>query len=96
MGNVGWYLADNTNGMWGAASDPAFAEMTTAKNLIANTAEREAEVKRIVIVCYPVGDSIIRRNPVPLPIYSQATLFSLRIDCDACYDEEISVYRSVT
>ena len=96
--NIGlnWYLADNTTSMWGAASDPAFAEMTTAKNLIANTAEREAEVKRIVIVCYPVGDSIIRRNPVPLPIYSQATLFSLRIDCDACYDEEISVYRSVT
>ena len=39
-------------------------------------AEREAEVNRIVIVCYSVGDSIIRRNPVPLPIYSQATLVS--------------------
>lgn len=33
----------------------------------------EAILKRIVIVCYAVGDSIIRRNPVPLPIYSHAT-----------------------
>ena len=47
--NIGlnWYLADNTTSMWGAASDQNFADIRTAKNLISNTAEREAEVKRI-------------------------------------------------
>ena len=47
--NIGlnWYLADNTTSMWGAASSQEFFDMRAAKAEITDTAEREAEVKRI-------------------------------------------------
>ena len=47
--NIGlnWYLADNTTSMWGAASDPSFADMRTAKGVITDPVTREAKVKEI-------------------------------------------------
>ena len=47
--NIGlnWYLADNTTSMWGAASDPSFADMRTAKGVITDPVAREAKVKEI-------------------------------------------------
>ncbi len=48
--NIGlnWYLADNATSMWGnGLADPDFQATVVAKNKIADTALREAEVKRI-------------------------------------------------
>ena len=86
--NIGlnWYLADNTTSMWGAASDQNFADIRTAKNLISNTADREAEVKRIAeYICdeaqalhaYTIP-SVIAFGP-SLPAITVSNSFELKI-----------------